>query len=41
MTENQISADGDILRISLKLETYDMPKYHNIFMVGKTTDKLE
>ena len=35
------TSSPDILRISLKLETCDMPEYHNIFMVRKTTDKLE
>jgi len=36
----RISAGGDILRISLNLETCDMPEYHNIFMALKTFDKL-
>ncbi len=31
----------DILRISLKQKTCDMPEYHNIFMALKTFDKLE
>jgi len=31
----------DILRISLKLETCDIRKYHNIFIALKIFDKLE
>jgi hypothetical protein len=27
-----------LMRVSLKLETCDMPEYHNIFMVLKTFD---
>ena len=31
----------DILRISPKHGSCDMPEYHNIFMASKTLDKLE